>query len=211
MAFDTTNLRNINGDPSGDASYVYDAGSDTMATVAAAGYFNNSDDNQNLAADDRIWCQCSDGNMTLRVSAVSSGSVTTQFAGGNLPIISQPGTGTAAALASAFSGVGQVEIASEFGTATRYTLPTPYPGAEMKLLRVGSGSQGFSFDAGGSGATSIYIGSATATQQRRVVLQTELDMIHLVGISTTRWRVQGLNVNASAVAPAGGSVFFPGT
>ncbi len=211
MAFNTANLRNINGDPSGDASYIYDAGSDTMATVAAAGFFNNSDDDQNFAADDRVWCQCVDGNMTLRVSAVSSGSVTTQFAGGNLPVQTMPGTGTAVALASAMAGPGQYEIGTSIGTATRFALPTPYPGLEVRVQKMDSGSEIFAFDAGGSGATGIYFGNATVAQQRRIQLQTEGEYFHVVGVSTTRFRLASWNINASAVAPEGGSVFMPGT
>lgn len=195
----------------GDLTYTYDAGSDTLATVVAAGYFNNTDDDLNLTVDDLIFVQATDGNCWLRVSAVSSGSVTTQFAGGNLPIQTMPGTGTAVALASAMAGVGQYEIGTSIGTATRFVLPTPYAGMEVRVQKMDSGSEIFAFDAGGSGATSIYIGNATVSQQRRLQLQTEGEYFHVVGVSTTRYRLASWNINASAVAPAGGSVFMPGT
>ena len=210
MAYTAGNLHLRAGAP-GDLTYTYDATSDTLATVVAAGYFNNDDDDLNLVADDLIFVQATDGNCWLRVSAVSSGSVTTQFAGGNLPIQSMPATGTAVALAAAMAGVGQYEIGTSIGTATRFALPTPYPGLEIRVQKMDSGSEIFAFDAGGSGATDIYIGNATISQQRRIQLQTEGDMFHVVGVSTSRYRLAGYNINASSVAPAGGSVFLPGT
>lgn len=210
MAYTAGNLHLRAGAP-GDLTYTYDATSDTLATVVAAGYFNNDDDDLNMVADDLIFVQATDGNCWLRVSAVSSGSVTTQFAGGNLPIQSMPATGTAVALAAAMAGVGQYEIGTSIGTATRFALPTPYPGLEIRVQKMDSGSEIFAFDAGGSGATAIYIGNATISQQRRIQLQTEGDMFHVVGVSTTRYRLAGFNINASSVAPSGGSVFLPGT
>jgi len=210
MAYTAGNLHLRAGAP-GDLTYTYDATSDTLATVVAAGYFNNDDDDLNLVADDLIFVQATDGNCWLRVSAVSSGSVTTQFAGGNLPIQSMPATGTAVALAAAMAGVGQYEIGTSIGTATRFALPTPYPGLEIRVQKMDSGSEIFAFDAGGSGATDIYIGNATISQQRRIQLQTEGDMFHVVGVSTSRYRLAGYNINASSVAPSGGSVFLPGT
>ena len=71
MAYTAGNLHLRAGAP-GDLTYTYDAASDTMATVITSGYFNNTDDDLNLVADDLIFCQCTDGNMWLRVSAVSS-------------------------------------------------------------------------------------------------------------------------------------------
>ena len=210
MAYTAGNLHLRAGAP-GDLTYTYDAASDTLATVVAAGYFNNDDDDLNMVADDLIFVQATDGNCWLRVSAVSSGSVTTQFAGGNLPIQSMPATGTAVALAAAMAGVGQYEIGTSIGTATRFALPTPYPGLEIRVQKMDSGSEIFAFDAGGSGATGVYIGNATISQQRRIQLQTEGDMFHVVGVSTARYRLAGYNINASSVAPSGGSVFLPGT
>ena len=203
MAFDVANLH-LQPGAVGDLAYIYDAGSDTMATVIAAGYFNNTDDMTNLQAEDVIWCQCGDGNMTLRVSAVSSGSVTTQFAGGNLPLLTAA-TGTEAALSAAV-GVGFMEVGTTISTATRYVLSTPYPGAEFMAHKVDSGTQTFEFDAGGSGATGItYDGS-----NRRIVMRAETDHFHVVGSSTTRWRIHNLEFAASAVSEAG-SVVLPGT
>lgn len=204
MAFTAANLHLWPMAP-GDNMYKYDAGSDTMATVAAAGYFNNTDDDQNFVVDDRIFCDCADGNMWLKVSAIASGSVTTQFAGGNLPVQTYA-TGTAANLTNL--SAGYYEVGTSIATATRAILPTIYSGAEMVVVKTDSGSQGFSFDAGGSGATGVtYDGT-----NRRIVLQTEGDMFRVQGdANASRWRIYGANINASAVAPAGGSVFLQGT
>jgi len=204
MAYTAGNLHLRAGAP-GDLTYTYDAGDDTMATVAASGYFNNSDDDLNLVADDLIWCQCTDGNMWLRVSAVSSGTVTTQYAGGNLPI-ETAATGTEAALSDTL-GVGFMEVGTSISTASRYVLPTPYPGAEFQVRKVDSGTQLFEFDAGGSGATAITYDSVG---NRRITLQTEGEGFHVVGSSTSRWRLRGLEIDASAVS-AGGSRALAGT
>ena len=77
MAFTKANLLNQTGMPQGQADYVYVSDTDTRATVAASGYFNNSDDDQNFAADDLIHVRGDQGVYTLRVDAVTSGTVTT--------------------------------------------------------------------------------------------------------------------------------------
>lgn len=195
MAFTNANLHLRPGAP-GDLSYNYDAGSDTMATVAAAGYFNNSDDDLALVVDDYIRCQCADGNMWLRVGSISSGSVTTQFAGGNLPLgtlgtnTNTATTGASAALAKPVA-VGQYEEGTLHSTASRYALEAPYPGAEVIVRRDNSATLGHVFDAGGSGATGVTFDSVG---NRRFTLLTEGDYFHVLGVSTTRWRILGSNL-----------------
>jgi len=205
MAYTAGSLHLRAGAP-GDLTYTYDAGSDTLATVLTAGYFNNSDDDLNFTVDDLIFVQATDGNCWARVSALSSGSVTLQFAGGNLPI-QTPGTGTAVAAASTLL-VGFYEVGTSISTATRYVLPTPYAGAELIVQKNDSGSEVMEFDAGGSGATGVTYDSVG---NRRIKLQTEGDMFHVVASSSTRWRIYGQNINASAVAPVGGSIFLGAT
>ncbi len=77
MAFTKANLLNSTGMPPGKAEYVYTSDTDTRSTVAAVGYFNNTDDDQNLAADDTIKVIGDEGGYDLTVVSVSSGSVTT--------------------------------------------------------------------------------------------------------------------------------------
>src|SRR3990172_1672680 len=124
MAFTNAGLHLRAGAP-GDLTYMYDAGADSMATVAAAGYFNNTDDNTNFAVEDIIRCDCVDGNMWLAVSAISSGSVTTQHAGGDIPTLTAA-TGTEAALSNPITTSGFMEAGTSISTATRSVLPTPY-------------------------------------------------------------------------------------
>lgn len=81
MAFDSSNLINVNGMPPGQARYVYTSDTDDREDVMASGYFNNTDDDQNLAADDIIEVRGDAGFYTLRVDTVSSGTVTTELAG----------------------------------------------------------------------------------------------------------------------------------
>lgn len=195
MAFTNSNLH-LHPGAVGDLNYIYDAGSDTMATVLAAGYFNNTDDNLNLAAEDRIWCQCSDGNMVLRVTAVSSGSVTTQFAGGNMPIQTMA-SGTAGV--KTLTAMGYYEVGSGISTASKVILPAPYPGAEFQA-RKGSGTTPFLF----------YAGTATAVVydtkgNRAIRLTREGESFHLVGSSTTRWRIRGMEINATGASASAGA------
>lgn len=188
MAYTAGNLHLRAGAP-GDLTYTYDAGAtDTLATVLTAGYFNNTDDDLNMTVDDLIFIQASDGNCWARVSAISSGSVTLQFAGGNLPVQTFA-TGTAAALNTL--SVGFYEVGTSIATASRNVLPTPYPGAEVIVRKDDSGSQVFEFDAGGSGATGITYDSVG---NRRINLQNEGEGFHVVATSATRWRIQSLDI-----------------
>lgn len=77
MALVTANLLNATGMPQGNADYVYVSDTDDRATVAASGYFNNTDDNQNLAADDLIHVRGDQGVYTLQVAADTDGVITT--------------------------------------------------------------------------------------------------------------------------------------
>jgi len=196
MAYTAGNLHLLGVAP-GDCSYTYDAGSDTMATVITAGYFNNTDDALGLAVDDLVWCQCTDGNVWVRVSALSSGSVTVQFAGGNLPIQTHA-TGTAAPQGALLS-VGYYEVGTSIATASRSVLPTPYPGAEVRVRKVDSGTMNFGFDAGASDSeVSVGLGGGTGVTydsvgNRRIILRFEGESFHAVGSSTSRWRLYDLN------------------
>lgn len=210
MAYTAGNLHLRAGAP-GDLTYTYDAGAtDTLATVLTAGYFNNTDDDLNFTVDDLIFIQASDGNCWARVSAISSGSVTLQFAGGNLPVQTFA-TGTAGNLVTL--SVGYYEVGSTIATATRAVLPTPYPGAEFMAVVAASASGGhsISFDAGGSGATGVVYDTAN---HRRIRLSRTGESFHVVGTSTTRWRIRNLNyraTGASASAGGGGSDVLGGT
>ncbi len=81
MAFSFANLYQIGGNPSGFATHLYKSDTDTQATVSAAGYFNNYDDDINLEADDLVIVTGDQGGYILTVVSVSSGSVTTSQIG----------------------------------------------------------------------------------------------------------------------------------
>jgi len=210
MAFTNANLHLRAGAP-GDLTYTYDAAADTMAAVAAVGFFNNTDDDTNFFAEDLIWCQCTDGNMWLRVASVSSGSVTTQHAGGNLPLgvlATNTNTATTAVGASAeLSAVLKtsmiIEDGSSHSSASRYVLPTPYAGAEIIVRRDDSGSALHTYDAGGSAGTDENAGTGVtydSVGNRRFTIQRESEGFHVVGVSTTRWRIQSMNLHSSIAA-----------
>lgn len=217
MAYTQGNLYLVGSYPA-NASYNYDAGSDTMATVHASGYFKNSDSADadiafNLTVDDLIWCQCGDGNMWLRVSAISSGSVTTQYAGGNLPIQTLS-TGTAVALGAVMES-GLYDIGTSVSTATRVALRVPYPGAEIIVNKADTGTRIIHFDAGNSataaqGTSVVY----NANGDRRFLLRYQGEGFHVVGSSTSRWRIISMNMVStygSATAGYGASLFLIGT
>jgi hypothetical protein len=85
MAFSVSNLYNVYSGPPGFGVYLYKSDTDTRETVMASGYFNNTDDNINLAADDIIFVIGDAGGYSLRVDAVSSGTVTTELGAGSGP------------------------------------------------------------------------------------------------------------------------------
>lgn len=217
MAYTAGNLHLRAGAP-GDLSYTYDAVADTLATALVAGYFNNEDDDLNLTVDDLIWIQAGDGNMWARVASIDSGSaVTLEFAGGNLPIQTFS-TGTAAALNKL--SVGFYEVGTSIATATRNILPTPYPGAEVQVLKVDSGAQPFQFNAGAS-ASDVSEGNGGGTAvtydapgNRLITLSFEGEGFHVIGSSSTRWRIRDLNFTASvagSVARVGAEGFLTGS
>ena len=86
MAFSTANLVNVYSGPPGFGAYIYKSDTDTRETVMASGYFNNTDDNQVLTADDIIFVTGNQGGYTLRVDTVSAGVVTTELGAGSGPI-----------------------------------------------------------------------------------------------------------------------------
>jgi hypothetical protein len=176
MAYASNTLVNISGGPPGSSVYHHDAGDDTMATVAAAGYFNNTDDNLNLAVDDMIVSTCSDGDMMLKVSAVSSGSVTTQRVG------NEGEWNGAFGSASVTIGYGVSELT---GTATNFLLPAPYPGAKVTVIKSGTAD-----------ASAVFVTDATSTTldaagDRNIGVDAQYENFSLLGVSTSRWVVVG--------------------
>jgi hypothetical protein len=81
MSYTKGNLITTSAAAQGWNHYYYDAdsASDAMATVTAAGYFNNVDDGLGIGADDLITVKASDFTAILKVTGVSSGSVSTIF------------------------------------------------------------------------------------------------------------------------------------
>lgn len=220
MAYDKTDLHLLPVAP-GSTRYEYDAGSDTMATVlgtSGTGYFDNGpDDAPKLVAGDMIFCKCTDGNMLLKVASVtaSTGAVVCQWAGGDLPVQTWA-TGTAAG--DFGMKPGYYEVGTSIATGTRGVLPTPYAGLEVKVFKVDSGTQTFSFDAGACASNISWVdgtvGGGTGVTydgtNRRIILRAEGDSFHVKATSTSRYRLHNLEFAASAVSEAG-SVVMPGT
>lgn len=175
MAFNSANLHLQPGAP-GDFIYKYDAGSDTLAQVIAAGYFNNTDDSINLVVDDVIYVDAADGNMMLKVASISSGAVTTQFAGGDLPVNSSVGT------ASGAISVGYTE--KDSGSASAHVLPAPYAGARVTVFKTGTATSGQTF------VTDATTTTLNPQGDRTIQLNYEGEGFTLRGSSTSRWRIE---------------------
>lgn len=171
MAYTAGNLAQIASGANGSLIFYYDAGSDSMATVAASGYFNNSDDALNLTVDDVILAQCTDGDMWLRVSALSSGSVTTQS-------MSFEGPWNGVLATAAALSVGITELGT--GTGTAWTLPTPYAGAKVTVVQSGTLVRTITTDA--TGVTLDSVGNTILT-----FTVDEGEATQFLGISATRW------------------------
>lgn len=124
MAFIKANLLNMSGMPQGQADYIYVSDTDDRATVSASGYFNNSDDNQNFAADDLINVRGDQGVYSLSVDAVTSGVVTTKaiVVSSNYEVVTTTNVITAAETGKHF--------VLNSATAFVNTLPVPALGLE---------------------------------------------------------------------------------
>lgn len=226
MAYTASTLYLSGGGAPGFSHYLYQT-TDTMATVLplqGTGYFTfapGTVSGPKLVAGDRIFCQCSDGNMWLKVASVtaSSGAVVCQYAGGNLPIRTWA-TGTAAG--DFGMSPGYYEIDTNISTGTRGVLPVPYPGIEVKIYRPGSATQGVTIDAGASasniswvdgtvGGGTVVVWSSATGFNRRFLTQAQGEWIHLVGTSTSRYRVQGYFFQGSAVSEGGSVEMGAGT
>lgn len=176
MAYTAGNLSLRPGAP-GELFYYYDAGSDTMATVAVAGYFNNTDDNLNLAVDDCIFCQCTDGDLWVRVSAISSGSVTVQAMS-----LDGPWHGVIGSVSASITVPGITELGT--GTATAHSLGgAPYIGAKVTITKSGTATGGVTIV---TNATTVTIDAAG---DRTITMNGKGQSVTLLGVSTTRWVV----------------------
>ena len=127
MAFSEPDLKSLGGQD-GHTIYAYMSGDDTLATINTAGYFNNTDDNIELKAGDVIHVKGTDGNATLRVDAVSSGSVTT-YGMGSVGLARD--LTAASTLTAEDSGATLfLNSATEFAT----TLPAPQAGVSFRFI-----------------------------------------------------------------------------
>jgi acyl CoA:acetate/3-ketoacid CoA transferase alpha subunit len=227
MAFDATNLYLGTQAAPGSNTYFYRT-TDTMATVIAASYFDFGPNTApRLVAGDLIFALCSDGNMWLKIYSASdtTGICITQFAGGNLPVQTWA-TGSAAGdfgMSVGLYEVGGSGTAAGLASGSRGVLPHPYPGAEVLVRRVGTGTLAQSFVAGASGTgtdagnwvvgLNTY-GNATSITfdgtNRMVNLAIEGDYFHVRADSASRWRILSHFITSSAVSQ-GGSVWLTGT
>ena len=216
MALNTANLQLSDAGTPGHATYFYRT-TDTMATVIAAAYFDYGPNaGPRFQANDLVFCLCSDGNMWVKIYSASdsTGICVTQYAGGDLPIQTWA-TGTAAGDFGLSVGYYEVSSATaeSYATGSRAVLPVPYPGAEVLVRKVGSGTLAKEFYAGASDSgtnagnwvvgMNTYGGATSITfdgTNRIISLVREADYFHVVGTSNTRWRILAQEISASAIS-----------
>lgn len=157
--------------------YIYDAQDDTLATVGAAGYFNNVDDTLNLRSEDLILVLASDGDAWFRFSSESSGAITLAQVTTGAAILA----GTIGSVSASLTAYGHWELDS--GTATAFLLPPPVAGAVVEVLN-GSTATAVSFAVSSAGITLSESGATTITLTARG------QNFRLLGLSTTRWRIE---------------------
>jgi hypothetical protein len=166
--------------------FQYNSSADTLATIAAAGYFHNVTNLNRMAAGDVIYAVGSDQSAWLKVSAVSAaGSVTTVGAAKTDAVVT-------ASTGSTLPGYGEIIISST--AAQAYALPAPVIGAELTILKTSSSTavQTVSATLGGTAAT-IGLSGVTLTfsaADQSVVLR---------GVSATKWQIAS-NVGTVAVS-----------
>lgn len=166
--------------------FFYDAedASDSIASVLASGYFNNSDDDIRMAVNDLIQVKTSAGQYMLQVTASTGGAVTTHLVSGNDAPVE---TGSTSAQ---LSGYGLSVLAgSATGNEKIYRLPAPTRIGQRKSLLASTATDHSVISTGGwtyypSGNSSItLIGDATLGAS-----------VELVARSTTQWVVMGFTL-----------------
>lgn len=115
MAFDKSNMV-LWSDGNNKKLYHYNSSDDTLATIKGAGYFNTYSDQ--LAVDDIVVIQGSDGFAIQRASAVSSGSVTMANLSGQATLTDST-TGTpGGAIADVGASFNQATLNNNFASLT---------------------------------------------------------------------------------------------
>lgn len=162
--------------------FFYDANdaSDSLATVLASGFFNNSDDNIRFAVDDLIEVRTSAGQYMLQVTSSTGGAVATTLVRGDVPV-------ETGATSAQLSGYGLSVLAPTTGAQRIYRLPAPTRAGQVKVLLATSGTKhtitstgGFKFGSTGAAALSI-VGNATLGAG-----------VKLIARSTTQYLVAGM-------------------
>lgn len=159
----------------GHGLYFHDANSssDTLATVAAAGYYNNTDDNLNLAAGDQIMVKATNGNAVLEVVSVSSGSVTTR----DISVSAvQAGTTT-----QNLPATGIVTLGST--TAGTHNLAPPTAGDRLTVINTGVAGNHIV-----TTTASVIFGSGSGTE---VILPAIGVGVELLALSSTHYLIVG--------------------
>lgn len=186
MAFDNDYLSLI-GVGRDNKVFFYDAagaGTDTIATIKAAGYFNNTDDDIRMAAGDRVHVYADTGSIDLVVSSVSSGAVTCVAADVHVDI-------EAAVDGTNMSNVGVTLLGNDTVSITEFTLDDPIIGEIKVIIQVDTDTNTRTVTTATTGVSYNQAGNRIAT------FNGADDALVLVGLSATRW---GVVANTGSVA-----------
>lgn len=192
MAFDITNLRKVYQSPGFDG-YVYTSSDDSWATIVTAGYFNNTDDDLNLAAGDRLEIKASDTEGVVKVSAVSSGSVTVETV--STPAVIEALTGTSSATTSipvkGFVTVSPVAAADAFQLEG-----APVPGEKLDIVNISATTSAIALVLGATTSTVVF---EYGVMSGGNALQIKYGGgVSLLGVSATEMRIMGIPMLQSA-------------
>ena len=181
MAYTGGNLALVSS-VNGTGVYIYKSDSDTRATVAASGYFNNTDDDLNLAADDLIFVVGDEGHYALRVDTVAAGVVTTESGMGETQWLSAQLADVSAASSVYIAAPCDGKI-GRFKTILQGAITTA--DAAVKLQIGGTDVTGASVTVANSGSAAGDVDEATATAANAVTEGQAVEIESDGGSSTT--------------------------
>lgn len=123
MSLDITKLRSAEDIQDSGNLVVYDSGSDTLATVMGAGYFNDA--YKHLNVDDTVRVTHPNGVSDIRVSSITAGVVVMVGAGDGVQTI---------AVAGAVDVLNRITLAESAGAAQAMTMADGLYIGQMKTV-----------------------------------------------------------------------------
>lgn len=166
--------------------FAYVTTADSAATVRAVGYFNNTDDDIRMTANDTIIAVCSDNTVRLKVSSVSSGAVTT-VADTGVAIFAHDAT-----TSLAVPGEGVVTVSPTSAAMGTFRITAMVPGDLLEIINIsgttsaaavfGGATTSLGFGVLGENTLTLFVGGSV---QLRALTTTTTAIVGLSGATTT--------------------------